>query len=154
METTKLKSTVINSDSLGNDLSIADKLINAYFDGFADGREHISNETFELIKRNLRDASKFTGHIQTFLKSIGITSEDLFVRVTSIIGVDVLVSVNENDYLRPEFSEVYESIVAQETEYNNESLHISLSFVLKNEYFNSEEILSDGFVMIPKINEA
>lgn len=157
-ETIVKKTTTSNIDTpfgkeLKKDFFSADDVLDAYFQGKNDGIKNYSEELLTLIKRNVRDTSRFTFEVSEFLFQKGVSPSNSYIRLTSKYSVDVLLTISEDEYLNEDFIEVYDIVGSLEDEYNSEDLNIHLSFVPKNESFREEVILSDGYILNTNFHE-
>jgi len=131
----------------------ADTVIDAYFQGREDGTSDVQRSVIELVKRNLRDATKLIERIEKRLFDLNIEFSNLYLKIAGVYSIDVLAVVTEDDFLRDEFLPVYDLLSELEEEFNSESLTISFSFMPKGEHFNEEEILSDSYLSTQNISQ-
>lgn len=132
----------------GKELFNADEVLDAYLTGKQDGINELNNNAIEWIKRNLSDCMKFLNELFEDINKRGIAFDGIFYNPPSPYSITLIVTVSEDDFLKDDFNDLYSFIHQLEENYNTDTLEICLSFIAKNEFYDEESIIEDGFIKI------
>lgn len=130
-----------------------DDVLDAYNAGKHVGAANVEKAFADLLKRNIRDASKFLNSVVSQLYALDIPFTDVYIRHGRWPEIEILMAVRDTDYVKKDFKVIYDVVFDLEQEYNNESLQIYISFLPVNEHFNEAQVLSDAYVKIEKESE-
>jgi len=129
----------------------SDAVIDAYLAGRKDGFTHGMNEmqraTTELLKNNAAKVASYTLEVFEFLKGQDVIPVDAYLKVLSWDELNVLVLVEEETFLKPDFKSVYNLVYDLEDASEAQNLALNFSFAPVNDSFNTACMNADGFTL-------
>jgi hypothetical protein len=130
----------------GEKLFSADYVIEAYLSGKKHGEEQTKNLMVNQFKSNLNKSTAHTDTVLDLLKSKKITPISVHLRPNSFDDLEILITMSENDYLKDEFLNSLLDIATLEHQAKEEFYNISFNFINRSNLFDTDLLLSDGFL--------
>ncbi len=129
------------------DLFSADAVVNAYLQGRKD--QNIENERIltEKLNENLSKAMKLSASFSDILKSKNIKYIHVLLRPKQITEFESVFVIDKEDYISPQFEEIYKLAIEKKVHVNSDTFHFSYTFIPYSESLNRNKLSSDGYVL-------
>lgn len=125
-------------------------VVDAYFRGLSDGKEQTNQLLKKQLQSNLKKAALDTSTVLNFLKEKKFDAISAHLKVCSLYDLSVIITVRDEDILSPSFMDAYNFTSDLEKKEKTDLYSISFSFVNKSPNFNSELLISDGYIFSHK----
>jgi hypothetical protein len=152
--TTKDVYTSINWKQTEKEFFTSDDVVEAYLAGKREGLNSERRALLDKLNANINEAGKATSNIFKYIQSKSITPKDVYLKIEAWDTLSIIVLVEESDYLKGDFNEVYENVCLIEDTFNKEYTHLFFSFIADSGKLNIEHLQSDGYIFVYTKDEA
>ncbi len=125
----------------------ADTVINAYLQGRRDQSIERENVLTEKFNENLDKAKKISSKFYGILKDKGITCKHILLRPNKITEFESIFVVDKNDYVSPQFEDIYKLAILEKTQENSDTFHFTFIFIPYSENLNRDKLSTDGYIL-------
>ncbi|MBT1689114.1 hypothetical protein [Dawidia soli] len=129
----------------GERLWSSDTVIDAYLKGKKDGLDDHQKALQSVFAKNFEKSGKSTAKLFAFLSQQEITPISAHLKIDSLFSFEVVVLLNEADFLGEKMPGVYNWCITLQKEEEEESFRICFSFIDVMDGFDFEQLRSDGF---------
>lgn len=120
----------------------ADDVINAYIQG-----KKVQNAlNGRILNENLKKAMKLSSSFSEVLKEKNIKCKLTLLKPKQITEFESIFVIDEEDYISPQFDEIYRLTISEKAKVNNDTFHFSYIFIPDTENLNREKLSSNGYV--------
>lgn len=125
----------------------ADEVIDAYFRGKKDQKDAEENILLEKFGKNLEKAQKLSEEFFLSLNERGIQCNFLKLRASKVTEFDVIIVVDESDFVSDKFEDIYNESIHLSKEESGTTFKINFSFMPYSHRIKPEKLQSDGYLM-------
>jgi hypothetical protein len=122
-----------------------DAVIEAYLKGASDGLKNEEKVIFNQFKTNLEKTQSYTIDLLQLIEQTGFTPIEAHIKFDSFDSFEVLIAVNEQDFIKDEFLTVYEAVTKLEDKVKEDVYSLAFSFIPVDGIFDEEKVVSDGY---------
>jgi hypothetical protein len=141
------------TDEHRNSQFSADELINAYLKGVQEGTNQTSKAIKKQLENNLQKAGEHTSKIISELKGKKYNIKTAFLKIHSWDEIEVIILLPQEQFLNPDFHEVYNLIAEYEEKFKEDLYSITFSFTDYDDSLDKEQMESDGFILEYKMTK-
>lgn len=123
----------------------SDKVIDAYMKGKKFQKDAEEKEMMKFIKGNFSKAVKLSEELYQFISTHKFIIKDTMLRMKDPFVFDAVYIISKDSYCSDNFRNVYKKSIELKTVNNNESFHLSFTFMPYSKKINDEQLRSDGF---------
>lgn len=144
-----------NIDKSSDNIFSSDEVIDAYFRGKKDGLKSHQQSLLDSLNNNVDSCAKHSYEVITHLKEKGFENTSAFLKILQWNTLRVIVSLKEQDFLNPDFLEIYDFVSKLEERVCSNTYTIDFSFLDYSEKVNEKNLHADGYILKLKgIDEA
>jgi len=126
----------------------ADEVINAYFQGKKDQKSENRNILMEKLEVNLVKAKKASEELYHLIDSKGFKCVEVLLKVKNIATFNSLFIINEEDFVKDEFQEIYIESIRKKKELNDSTtFEFSTIFMPTSGDLIMNSLLADGYIL-------
>jgi hypothetical protein len=123
-----------------------DELIDAYLKGREEQKNQNQKILFEKLEANIKTAQTIVVDIVNQIAETGFKMYKSYLKIDNITKFDVIFDIAVQDYLSPQFDEIYKLSHEIKSKYNNDTFNISFAFMPHSEFINERRINCEGFI--------
>ncbi|TAL69338.1 MAG: hypothetical protein EPN82_07285 [Bacteroidetes bacterium] len=124
----------------------SDEVIDAYLRGKIEGIDYQNKILFLRFSDNMHKITSITSDLLKKLKEIKLETEDVYLKIVDINEFELLLLTNLKYYENSDLLiKAYKLNGNIKKEYNNDTFHLSISYVPLTENIDIEHIKCDGF---------
>lgn len=124
-----------------------DNVIDAYLKGKREGLKAAEKASWELLNSNIEKSAEYTDRVIKEITNKKFTPISAHLKICSLIGLNVIIKIKEEDFLSDEFLNIYSFIGRYENEINKDIFNLSFSFIDGDKTFNQTRLRADGFFL-------
>lgn len=129
------------------ELYSSDDLLNAYLKGQKNIIQKLGGKAANEFMNYLNDAKRISEGLFKILLSHGIECKCMFLKINGANDFESLYIAPCNDYISPQFREIYKLFLLEEEKVNKDSFHYSFSIMPDSDHINRNALSSDGYIL-------
>lgn len=125
----------------------ANAVINAYLKGRKDQYHDNEKILAEKLNENLNKAMNLSSSFSDILQDKKIKCLHILLMPKNIMEFESIFVVDENDYISPQFEEIYKLAILEKAKANGDTFHFSYIFIPYSKNLNRQKLKSDGYIL-------
>ncbi len=124
-----------------------DAIIEAYLKGTNDGLAHNEKLFFKEFSSNIEKANQFVIEVLSNVENTGSFPKGAFLKFKSWDNFNVIILVNESDFIKPDFLTNYDFLSDFEAKVKSEFFSLKFSFMCADDEDIEDNLKSDGYII-------